>query len=172
MRKVVLLATAGSAVLGLTGLTGSGPVRADTYPGGLDGCVAASHGASVPNASGGAAGSGNVVNQTSCSFVAAKRGGFAAVGADWAITVYDRADPATRRVVYHYTTANRTGPAHPLWPSQAPNVPTPCRFPAYSQGQYVEARATNGVVYLGDAVYQASNVDWRDSCQWGEGWSG
>lgn len=165
MRKlVVTTALAGAALVGLPGL---GAVRADTYPNGLEGCIAASQGQSVANP-GGPAGSGNLVNKSTCSFTAKKGGGFVAVGTDWSVTVYDRPEAALRKVVHRYTTANMWGRPHGAYPGDAPPLPAPCMIPAYVKGQFVVVNATEGVVYTGDPYGQTTNATLYLYCRYGK----
>jgi hypothetical protein len=154
MRRTLLLAAAAGLAAGT-----AAPVIADTYPTGRDGCVATAPGQNVANPSGGAAGSGNVANAGKCSFTAVKSGGFTAVGTNWKITVYDRADPATRKVQAVYTTASRQTHLRvsPL-PGAPVATPTPCLYPAYSRGQFVVVETADGVVTAGSNAAPAISV--------------
>lgn len=149
--RIIAAGLAGASfALGLVPGTPSIPVLADGYPAGYDGCAVTAPGENVANPaagpSGGAAGSGNVVNKGTCSFTAKKTGGFTAVGTNWNVTVYDKADPGTRKVLGSYTTANRVS-------SQgipgAPKLPTPCKYPAYQRGNFVVVTTADGAVTAG-----------------------
>jgi hypothetical protein len=178
MRRSILIATAAASAAVAAAALGPSAVgaRADTYPGGVDGCIAVAAAApAVPNP-GGPTGSGNVVNSNTCRFTARQDGGFAAAGTNWSVAVYDRADPGTRRLLAQYTTANRNGKPYIQQGGVGTvpqSTPTPCRFPAYRAHQFIVVTTADGPVYAGTTKPPAGTapVDvpaLSFSCQWGE----
>jgi hypothetical protein len=126
VRKLLFVAGIAAATLPFGA---SGAVQADDLPAGTQGCVATSPGANAPAA---------LYNGT-CSFTAARNGGYVAGAQNWTVTVYNN-NSATKVVVASFS---GSGPG--------------CNTFAYATGNFVVATASNGEIAVGNPIPAAAD---------------
>lgn len=132
MKRLIAVGVAASALCGLSAVGAVVPVRADTLPGGTEGCVASSPGAEVSNPA-----LGGVAHNGSCSYRATRIGGYVAAGDSWSIAV-SRVVEGVPKTVAVYRGARNAGPDKL------------CHTSVIQPDDVVTVRVTNGVVFVGD----------------------
>jgi hypothetical protein len=125
----------GVVAAGLVGGFASGGmagVRADTLPGGAEGCLATSPGADVTNPA-----VGPVLHSGRCSYTATRPAGYVAAGDSWTITV-SRLSGGSKVPVRVFRGGRNTGPDGA------------CHTSVVAAGQIVDVTVSNGAVFVGD----------------------